>query len=623
MLYQGKDSHASIWAILTLLVVLTTASTAFAHPSPDDIPGVPRHQLGLFLSILAVATAAMIYLFVGLRRSSRARTVKEFFFYDKKVAPFQYFDTTVAYSFQVVITVYFVFWGYKYGIGILFYALTWLAGIFLFQLAAPRLLSFALSNDTLHSFLSKRYGTSLWIRRITASCTFLGLIGALLVEVSYTTDVWSKLSSGPLSHTSWISIFLLLLIFAWLYVQYGGYKATVITDSVQLPVSYACFAVIFSYLIYLGFRAGFSRETFYVAVILLILWILVAVARSAKRSSGARRDAATLVAISSAIVLVVVAVTAAIAYRNDAGTVQDRASFPNLLTLSPMATHSLLVLAAFTILNLSWQFFDMSAWQRISSLNLGGADDAGKLERLKSAIAETKWESPITWSFGIMFGIALRYSGILDSNTQAYDAFAAFVATLFDNDLPGATGMVATYLVLPALIVAFTGIMLSTTDSFLATVTFAWIHDIALADQPRLLDAQVEDSVVLRRAKFASLILLAVAGIVFIVAVRSFNWDILILINVIYSAQFAITFLSLGALFLPKPSQYRTAAVICVVAVLAADLGAAVYCYYKSQQAPQSQWSDLLYVLPTLLAAMTGVVVFGAAILGRAVFVRR
>src|SRR4051812_18129090 len=112
------DRSSVRFAVFLFLIFLFVPGQLSAHPSPNDIPGISRQQLGLGITVIAVAIAALTYLWTGLKRSSRASTVREFFFFDKSVNEKQYFDVTNGYSFQVVITIYFIYWGFRYGIGI-------------------------------------------------------------------------------------------------------------------------------------------------------------------------------------------------------------------------------------------------------------------------------------------------------------------------------------------------------------------------------------------------------------------------------------------------------------------------------------------------------------------------
>jgi hypothetical protein len=590
-----------------LLLSVTGGNPLFAHPSPTDIAGISRHQLGITVSLISLFLTAVIYLALRLRPRARANTVREFFFFDKQVSASQYFDTTVSYSLQVVVTLYFVYWGFVYGIYILYYAVTWFFGIFLFCLAARRLLAFALSPNTLHSFLATRYGTSATVRRLTALCTLSGLTGGLIIEVNYGTDILAALAVKPISQLAWITLFLTLLYVAWLYIVNGGYKSAVLIYAIQLPVIYITLSIVLCYLVWLGFNAGYTAHALYIGIITVGLWCVVVWARTVHRDKSAPMDNATWAAVVAATISIVVTLVCVFLYGVNSALAEAVSDKPDSFTLSAFLAQHWLVVVGFTILNISWQFFDMTAWQRISSLELTGLSEPKQVRKLKGIIQETMYESPVTWAFGIIFGIALRHTGLFKNTSEAFDSFFTFVRYLSDNDLPRVAGMIGSYFVLPCIVIAFIGIMLSTTDSFLATIIFTWVYDIARVTSPEEVMAEnVNDSAVLKTGKRASFWLLAVAAVCFVAVHRFLHVNVFLLLNTVYSAQFLICFFSIGALFLAKPSDFKNSILIASLVALLANVGVAFYCYVRMKGLPESVWSDWFYVLPTVASALVG-----------------
>jgi hypothetical protein len=585
-----------------------------AHPSPIDFLGIARYNLGAALAFTGILFSICLYIVAGLKHSSRAETVTDYFFYNKKASTKRYFDTTVAYSFQVVAVIYNIYLGFKYGIGISILVVGWLLGFYLFQLCAKKLLRFVNANETLHSFLAKSYNASIAIRRLTAICTIAGLLGALLVETNYTTDFITLLIPNA-SISVWILIFFGFLFITWLYIRYGGYKATVNTASIQLPLVYVCLAVVFIYLIWLAYHAGDNEHGFLIGMTLSILWLIIIIARITSLKKHTARDAATLASGFGLILTLVAIALLSIKYgihSTASTTVND---IPDSFNLSGIASIDIIFFVGFIILNLAWQFCDMTAWQRISSINFSQLSDKEKGLKLRKAIGETKWESPVTYMFGIVFGIALRYSGFFHSADDAGTAFNSFVIILSDNDLPGYLGIIGTYIVLPSLAVAFVGIMLSTTGGFLNTITFAWIYDLYEIDVSRHLSERVEDSKMLSRASKVSLSLLIVGALLFLLLKIFLNLDIFIYLNMIYSIQFVITFFTLGALFLRKPAKYKNIAIASVIVALASNIMAAIYCAVQMKISPGTSWSISVYVLPTIASTVMGSIIFVSGIL--------
>lgn len=606
-----------------LLVFFLTAFplTMFAHPSPIDFGLFHRHDIGVVLAIVALVFSVLFYTVTGLKKSNRAVTVNDYFFYDKKATLGQYFDTTVGYSFQVVVTIFFIYWGFNYGIWILAYAITWVLGFYLFQLFSPKLIEFMAMNETLHGFLSTKLNFAV-IKKITACLTIFGLLGGLIIEVSYTTDIIKWLSLDKIDDTSWIIIFALILFITWYYVQYGGFKATVNIATYQLPIIYFCLSIIFSYLIWLCFHNGDNKHGLYVALFLIASWLTVYFARRKTLKKTARTDLATLSALFGLIVTSATTLILCFHYGIENKPVDTIADLPNSFSfIDGFKFQDKIVFIGFAILNISWQFFDMSAWQRLSSIDLTGLDEIQKKQRVRSAIGETKFESPVTWLFGILFGIALHHSGIFNSSTQAYDAFGIFIKTLSDNDFDKVLGMSGTYIVLPLIIVAFFGIALSTTDSFLNSITYSWISDLSKSKLNKFeLEKDLQESTLIKKANKVALLFLIIGAIVFIIVSRIIKVDIFVILNTIYSAQFLICFFTFTALLVKSPKTMGKWVTTSVIIALVANFATAVFCYYQMKNNTQeAYWSDWFYVLPTIVCTIIGL----ALILPVAIFKRK
>jgi hypothetical protein len=574
--------------------------------------GAMRDTAALTISAVCLAAVAALYFYLRLRPGARARTPQEFFLFDKQVTGSQYFDTTVAYSLQVVVTVFFVYWGFVYGVGMFYYSITWFIGILLFQLSAPRLAKFAVSYYTLHGFLAQEYGASRAIQRITAACTLLGLTGGLLIEVSLTTDILTSVTGSSDNNVPWVVCYCGLLLLGWLYLTWGGYKSAVLTYGIQLPIIYATLCMVMCYLMWLAFRAGYFRHAVWIGALIFALWAVIFAARTKSSLRRGRFDNAGMVALYNAALILISLMVFAGIYWNRPVTREAVTDSPDSFNLAAFTAQNWIVAAGFTLLNLTTQFCDMSAWQRISSLHLEKSISA-QIRQLKNAIGETKWESPVTWGFGIALGIALRHSGLFNSTAQGFNALSVFTGSLAHSNRRAADAIGA-YVILPCLVVAFTSIMFSTVDGFLATVIFTWNEDIAghgvAKDESR--DGNTR---FFRRARSTSLTILVIAGALFVVLHRFLKINIFLLLNAVASTQFTITFLSVGALFLPCPREWRRIVIVTAAAALIANVLTATYCYSKMLRQEGQVWEDWFFVLPTLGSAAMGIIVFGAAAL--------
>lgn len=463
-------------------------------------------------------------------------------------------------------------------------------------------------NETLHGFLSTKFNLKI-IKRITACLTIFGLLGGLIIEVSYTTDIIKWLSLDNLNRISWSIVFALILFITWYYVQFGGFKATVNIATYQLPIIYCSLAIIFSYLIGLCFHNGDNRHGLYIGLFLLGSWLLVYIARRTTLHKTSKFDLATVSSLFGLTITTVTLIILCVHYGINNKLVDTIGDLPNSFSfVEGFKFQDKFVLAGFLILNLSWQFFDMSAWQRLSSINLIGLDENQKKKKVKAAIAETKLESPVTWLFGILFGIALHHSGMFTSSSEAYPAFEKFVKTLSDNDLSPILGMTGSYIILPLLIIAFFGIALSTTDSFLNAVTYSWLSDLSKAKLSQTeLKKELKDSTIIKKANKVALLMVAFGAIIFIVLNKIIDFDIFVLLNTIYSAQFLICFFSFTALSVKNPQPLNKWVTGVVFTALIANFSTAVFCYLKMKDKTQATyWSDWFYVLPTLVCTVIG-----------------
>jgi hypothetical protein len=502
---------------------------------------------------------------------------------------------------------FFIYWGFVYGIGMFFHAVAWFIGIYLFQLSAPRLLKFAVSEDTLHGFMEKEYDASRAIRRITAACTLLGFTGSLLIEVSLTTDVLASLGYSVKAGATWIVVFTLLLVMGWLYVTYGGYKSAVLAYAVQLPVVYATLCAVFCYMLWLNFHAGYFRQAVLTGLCFIALWLIVLLARTGARIRRSHLDNAGRIALASVAATLLLIMVFGWIYRGTPAAQQGITDSPDSFTWTSLRTQNWVVLLGFGLLSLATQFCDFTAWQRISSLKLQGTV-AEQIRGIRHAIGETKWESPATWGFGIICGVALRHTGLFHNTKEAMDAMTSFITYLAHD--PGA-GFVGRIIILPCLAVGFVSIMLSTVDALLAGAIYTWIVDISVKPVPSFPAPTEADRGLIRSARLGSFAILFIAAVIFVVLHRGFHLDVFLALNTVASAQLVITFLSVGALFLGSPKEFRQIAIATATVALITDLAVTWYCYDHMTREHSKAFADWTYALPTLGSTAGALITFG------------
>jgi len=194
------------------------------------------------LAVLIPAFAIMLY---GLHNTLSADSFASFYKMDRSATADEYRDTTVAYSLQIAVTAYFIYWGYTYGWGNLFYIGTWYLGLFALSLACPRLLAAVNNHDTLFEFIAS---ASRPLRTIAAVVTSISLIGLVYVELFFTarftsTAVAAGGEPGQAAVWFWI-VFVGIGISAALYTAIGGMRKVVATDQLQIGAAYLSSAIV-------------------------------------------------------------------------------------------------------------------------------------------------------------------------------------------------------------------------------------------------------------------------------------------------------------------------------------------------------------------------------------------
>lgn len=135
-------------------------------------------------------------------------------------------------SLATVILAYAELAGYL-GIWLFWTVITTSIGILVVRLAAPviwrKLASHGVIRPTLHEFLGDAYDSALLVKG-AALCTSLGFIGALAVELTVGSRFLASLAPGL---PTWLALVLLCSIGVG-YTMFGGFRAVVVTDRVQM-----------------------------------------------------------------------------------------------------------------------------------------------------------------------------------------------------------------------------------------------------------------------------------------------------------------------------------------------------------------------------------------------------
>lgn len=478
-----------------------------------------------------VAVLCIAFTLYALPSGISRITADEFFLMGRSAAIKQYNDTTVAYSLQVAVTVYFFFWGFQYGLSNLFFIATWFLGLFVFGLFAKRLyraIQIPSFDGSMFTFFAL---DKPWLRRFMAFLVIVSLVGLLFTELYLTAQFVGNVAkarnaSGGDSHVYfWLSFAFLSFVVLW-YCSLGGMRKVVITDTWQLSISYigsATFIAALSRSIneHLGSYAmsfvclGMSGIFLAMAVLPKIVSRFIL-----RRRSRSTTSYTTLVALlASAIICLIPVLRLPI--------------MPAQLIVFPKPIGSMFMdpwgwapIVGFTIINLVWQFSDYTAYHRLALLGTPDNEEEA-VDRVKESILVTMFNSPLTWGLGIFAGMAVYASGIVPDSSA--DVFGDFVSNAARIANTGDVGMRAALVGLAAFL---TAAMLSTVDSGFMSVALILVRDVSGRSLAPLGRFAANLSVILVMTLFAMLLV-------------EMKVDILVFLNATYSWAlifFGITF---------------------------------------------------------------------------------
>lgn len=428
------------------------------------------------VAIVFVVGILVLFIVIGTYRHDENMSNVEFFLMNRAAKTDDYTDTTIAYSLQVSVTVYFVYWGYAYGWSNLFFIVSWGIGFLLFALAAPRLAHFLDQHDTYFRFLihgSRRF------KSLACAVFGISLIGLLYTELFFSSQLMQTILSAEIAavssaHWFWIS-FLVLLIVILFYASLGGMRKVVFTDKWQLALAYLSACLLFA-----GLAPTVAAQGLYVYLWsylpVVALFALLATAPKLVQWAFERwwnlkvEPASGLVSVSAALSgIILLAVTLYFA-QWDAPSADG---FPKPIGTMLAAPWGIWPIIGFGLSNFIWQFSDYTAYHRLSLMNLRDHAEVERANRIKHAIFTTMLNSPLTWSLGIFIGMAIDASGLLPQ--AGFDIFPEFSRLLVEK---AAAGSLAMTLALVGLCMFIVSVLLSTADSGFMSVGQIVVRDL-------------------------------------------------------------------------------------------------------------------------------------------------
>lgn len=423
------------------------------------------------ISTIFILGTILFFLVSGLLRTRSKLTARQFFFMDHQATLSNYVDTTVAFSLQVAVTIYFIFWGYKYGWSNILFVLTWCLGIYIFSLAAPKFSAMLLAHETLLSYIALE---SRSVRLVSAIVIVLSLFGLMYTELFLTTKFIATAiahTSSEISYENWYWItFFMLLVSVGLYVSVGGAQKVVSTDKQQLVLAYLASTVFFMAIHWDVAKNG-ARVYYWTYIPILFayvaLWLGCGLSAYISDGTTNRRFrffprefslASTYTPFFCAILLTVLIV----APPKFGGS--DVIDFPKSVfsMIDEESGYGVWALFGFAIANIIWQFSDYTAYHRLGLLKLDDDDAVARVGAIKRSILGTMLSSPVTWALGVFAGMAIHASGLIPDSAADQNIFFDFVAALVRSSSGGDQ---SSYVALTALGMFITAVMLSTVDS--------------------------------------------------------------------------------------------------------------------------------------------------------------
>jgi Na+/proline symporter len=525
-------------------------------------------------TILATLLPVAYYIYVGLRKESRPESLDDYFVYGRKVSAKDFANTAVGYALQMAALFLFADWGIRYGLGFLF-----------LYVLIPRFAGFVSGTWTLHGYLN-HVSKSRALQVVAAIATVIGLWGTMMVEIEYATSVFQPFFASELAL---YGLGIVFLSFAYIYIAYGGYKAEVNTERVQVPIAYATLLTVVLVLVLNVFFKGYSHEFWILSGFLLLLFALMILAKVGISPGVPFADRQILIPVAGLGLLAILILISLVASPS-----KPTVPLPPIMAdlTSQIRAQGILSLLSLFFANALWQFVDISSWQRISSVRGEGVENS-RYEPLRRGIWRVMIESPVSWGFGVVFGMSLRYSGFLKLEDDPGAAISNFVSALTSDHAVAYLGSFSGVLY-PIFVAAVIAIMLSTVTALISAITFTAFHDFPPFAAQRTL----------AKARLYALAVCVVGAFVYFSLRHAFGVGIQSALYTFYSSQIALFPAVLGSLY-----QKRINGPVSLASIVAGIVTTFVSATILAKQAPDLALvpplftlivSSIVYVLGTL-----------------------
>lgn len=559
-------------------------------------------------TLIAATLPFAIAIVVSLRPISRPKGVDDYFIFGGRLSPSLYLKSSVGYSLQVAAIFLFLLWYFAYGVSALIVPTAWFGGFVVVWVAvrAKSLDDFLGSADrrggrTIHGFVG-HLARSRPLVIVMALTTIFGVAGTLIGELDYSTKFLAPALGLEYASKSTLIGHGAILFFSASYVLWGGFRASVFTDAIQVPVAYASFVAVVLAVCYQAAKAGAAKEGLIivgiVAVLLLTFWRNREKLRKVEPTYPVGRDRMLFLSL-----LILCAFTAfsmlSFEHQESHRVIQWRVNLLNPLDPSTFLGFGLFGAISLTLTNVVWQLVDITNLQRLQAVSAAG------MARGEDGKEETEQDRE-TCRTAVMGGLVA--SGVESAGSWVLTFALAMAAQLAGLTLSSPAGL-ASFLVsgslfpswiLPVFAFAVVTFMLSTLSGLISAIAYVSYHDIA----PALSGDSDRKNSDLTLPRATTLLSLTTVYVLYIMLRNAVGDRTEAVIYAVYAVQMSAGLVILMALF--RPSAVRPWAAILSVLV---GWAGAVWSAQASTPAfgiPVDSW----YVIPPLVAFIVSVVAY-------------
>jgi hypothetical protein len=292
----------------------------------------------------------------------------------------------------------------------------------------------------------------------------------MMTEVDYTVQLFQPVTPTWQEQFGLLSFFLL---FGVTCIIVNGFKAEVLVERVQLPVSYCGVIAVLCLLLPSAWSRSDPQMGLSIFALLLLTLIVMALGKvQTVKHSSIRSDKQLLIPVLATGLILIVCVY----LHNDAAAFRGTTNAP-VPPLQQFKAQGWLGIISLFLANALWMIVDISTWQRIASVKQEGGEFP--LAALRSGTLRVLFESPASWLLGIVLGWSIRALGVLPPGADPSEGLSRFASALAGGTFQLAPPLtVLTPALYPVLIYATVSIMLSTVNALASTISFTAYSDL-------------------------------------------------------------------------------------------------------------------------------------------------